>query len=241
MVSIPHKMNIKPLLTKLQVLLICLIQFVSFAVIGQTSVKTACDHAAKLKSGTLVVVLETQSKKIAYLNKLSTDQKLSQKARNKYLKKLKAEQTFKDTSWYYIRLGYGKLYNFSKVAFIMDTSLRTFLKAPATCEYYDLNLKKISYPIGDKYICQYGHQFGSQSTNISDAWYVMDSQFHRILKPFPGQIKYNFLYTGLFTKIPKSFLDENHIRAVRGKQKPLIFAYKLQKALVNLTEKGPCN
>ena len=236
----PIKIN-SLLLTKLKVSIICLAQLISFGSSAQTTTNIACDHAAKLKKGTLIVVLETKAKKLALLDKFSKDPKSSEKERSKYAKRLTKELNSRDTLWKYVSMGFGKLYDYSKTVFVMDTSLRRLLENPSKVTFYDRSLTKINHPItGDRYIAQYGHSFGTQSNNISDAWYIMTDKFERILSPFPGQIKYNIFFTGFFTKIPSSFLKENNVRSVRGKQKPLIFAFKLNKGLNKLYDNGPC-
>ena len=220
-----------------------LVQLLSFSLIAQDNNKIACEHANKLKNGTLIIVLETQAKRLALIERLSKKPGTTEKDKEKYHKLLSTELAYRDTAWNYTILGFTELYKFSNVAFIMDTSLRVFLDHPENCKYYDRNLMQITSNLkGSIYVAQYGHIFENQSTSLTDAWYVMDSKLKRLAQPFPEQIKFSFFNPSFSYKLPKAFLLENHISGVKAKHKPLVYAFKLNKLLNKFYNKsGKCS
>lgn len=238
---INHSSSLYKTILRLKLLFIFLL--FSFVALCQDNNEIACNHANQLKNGTLIIVLETHSKKIALLERLSNKPSYSDKERIKYNKLLKSELAYRDTLWHYTTLGFTQLYHYSKVLFIMDTSLRCFIEHPASCTYYNANLQPLeSPPIGSKYVAQYGHIFENQGTNLSDAWYVMDDKLKRLSSPFPEQIKFSLFNPSYFYKLPKSFLKENYINIVKGKHKPLLYAHKLDKLLNKFYKKaGRCS
>ncbi|HMG15652.1 MAG TPA: hypothetical protein VK590_09405 [Saprospiraceae bacterium] len=220
-----------------------LIQLFSLSCSAQEIKDLACDHVNKLKNGTLIIVLETQSKRIALIERLIQKPGVSEKEKIRYQKLLSSELSYRDTSWYYTILGFKNLYKFSPIAFIMDTSLRCFLDHPGSCKYYDSSLNPINSNIsGPVYIAQYGHIFENMGTNLTDAWYIMDSKMNRLSSPFPEQIKFSFFNPSFIYKLPKSFLQENHLSSVKAKHKPLVYAYKMDRLLSKYYKKaGRCD
>lgn len=229
--------------TILRLKLLFIFPLFSFSALCQDNNEIACNHANQLKNGSLIVVLETQSKKLALLEKLSIKPSSSEKEKIKYAKLFKSEIDYRDTLWHYTTLGFTQLYHYSKVFFIMDTSLRCFIEHPTTCKYYNSILQPLeSVPSGSIYVAQYDHIFENQGTNLSDAWYVMDNKLRRLSSPFPEQIKFTFFNPSFFYKLPKSILKENHIKSIKSKNKPLLYAYKLDKLLNKFYKKaGRCS
>ncbi len=235
--------SLSPLKTIVRPIIFILIQFISISLSAQNNKDIACVHANKLKAGTLIVVLETKVKKIALIERLVHKAGTSEKDVRKYQKLLSAEMKDRDTAWHYTTLGFNKLYKYSKVVFIMDTSLRVFLNNPEACKYYNANLKPIELnKTGAIYVAQYGHIFENQGTNLSDAWYVMDNKLNRLPSAFPEQIKFSFFNPSFAYKLPKSFLVENQITSLKAKHKPLLYAFKLDKMLFKFYRKsGRCS
>jgi hypothetical protein len=223
--------------TSIILLLMTFIQLIGEA---QSKRSVACKLARDLKQGTLVVVLKTDHKKISWLKKFSSTGSCNEKL--KYSKMLNNTISFRDTSWKYITLGFGELYQFSDVAFLMDTSIGQFLKDSSQCKYYDRNMNHITQPLkGKLFVCKYGHTFEDQSTSLQHVWYVMNSRLGRLKKPFPESIQFTIFKPSLFMKIPKEFMQHHHIGRISEKHRSLQHALKLNNELVKFyTKTGDC-
>lgn len=207
---------------------------------AQSKRKIACQLAHDLKQGTLIVVLKTDAKKLAYLEKFSKQGSDREMAR--YAKMLRRTLAERDTTWKYTTLGFSTLYQFSAVTFLMDTSLGTFLKNPADCTFYDATLRPITHlPQGRLFVCKYGHTFGDQSTNLQNAWYVMDSHLQRLPKPFPEMVRFSVFRPAFTLRLPPDFMQQNGISKTTKHHKPLRYAMKLNADLIKYyTKKGDC-
>lgn len=208
--------------------------------LAQSKRSVACKLASDLKSGTLVVVLKTNSKKLMWLEKFARTG--NENSQRKFSRQLNRTIADRDSSWKYITLGFSQLYRFSEVAFLMDTSISDFLEDPKSCAFYDAKLQRINKPLtGSLFVCKYGHTFEDQSTNLQHAWYVMDAKLHRLQKPFPEVIQFSLFNPSLFMRIPKEFMKEFHISKIGETQRPLQHALKLNNELIKFyTKKGDC-
>lgn len=232
--------KISPVQLKSMLFMVVLISLLTHGANAQSKRSVACKLASDLKSGTLVVVLKTDSKKLMWLKKYATSG--SEKSKSKFSKQLNKTLANRDSTWKYVTMGFSKLYRFSEVCFLMDTSLQQFIKDPSACSFYDEKLQKLNkMPGGKLFVCKYGHTFEDQSTNLQHAWYVMDSKLGRLQKPFPEIIQFSLFKPSLFLRLPKDFMTENKIDKVGERQRPLQHALKLNNELNKFYSKtGDC-
>lgn len=227
---------------KYKILILQCAVFALFALsaIAQSPRSVACHLASDLKSGTLLVVLKTDAKKLVWLKKFSSEG--TEKDKNKYLKQYNKTIAQRDSLWKYVTLGFGQLYRFSDVVFMMDTSMQTFLKNRASCHFYNEKLSPTNQTLkGKVFVCKYGQLFEDQGRNLLNAWYVMNDTLGRLSKPFPEVIKFSLFNPAFFFKLPKDFMNAHYISKVSERHRPLQYALKLNNELVKFyTKTGDC-
>ncbi|GEM_PF-5496121 len=144
---------------------------------------SAMQHIVRLKEGLLVVVLPTQHKKIAELERLLSSPELSDRSRHRLSRILRDTRQEVATLQSALQSAFRDAYRFSQVAFVTDDEWRS--RPLEALSLRDIKGAAVPLPTnGAVYFAALGRT-DAQAGSSMEAMIIHDSAKQRLQRPFP--------------------------------------------------------